>query len=685
MDFHPLLTIVSGLPTHVRQHLTATVAGLPSGMTPEATGELEVHGILMDLTKENYNLLDLNQEMDVVLRRADLPGAEPEPLQIAEPQPGSGPTAAITQELEQIEASFAALTRTIDRLQEQLRSTVNERQQVATQLESLPTASPERLAEEREHLKTRLDAAIAAIGESSEFSDHRRSIELRINELIGTSEQLKQDMKHLERLDPTSVRQAFRALEMSAGSSAPDPRALALADELDRVAESVVMAMSRQAGARSQVAELSARRDQAHQEFLVAQAAVSSPAVDESVIEELESVHDQIFELDGRSAKAAGGKGRRRLEELKQRESQLLGSLGFDTWSSYVMGQVDMGAGEVAEHRLAAAKAGLALAEEELAKARRMTVPDDPELVRLRTLQHQLLGEAGRILGHAPAADASVELRSVRVTQQSPTGMRVEDAAAALRLALQDAGTAVPARSISVEELKGIASNWLESVRDLDDRVSAVRAQRTAVEQEISALGEQFEHLELSVQRAAATPEIQQMRDRLGQYNRAIEQAQGSAQQRVELEQRQHRLSDAERDLRSALSEREAAATRLNDQRADAQSRLRYAEQAETNRGYSGQSQFGAASTASDSAGVEAVEWYVLARLAQQRSVSFVGSVPLVIDDAFVDWRFEDIEDIFTRLERMSEVIQIIYLTEDPSIIRWGQRLGAGAKIISPR
>ena len=80
--------------------------------------------------------------------------------------------------------------------------------------------------------------------------------------------------------------------------------------------------------------------------------------------------------------------------------------------------------------------------------------------------------------------------------------------------------------------------------------------------------------------------------------------------------------------------------------------------------------------------GAEAVEWYVLARLAQQRSVSFVGSVPLVIDDAFLDWSIDLLGDVFSRLERMSAVIQILYLTEDPDVGDWARRLGPDRALV---
>ena len=73
---------------------------------------------------------------------------------------------------------------------------------------------------------------------------------------------------------------------------------------------------------------------------------------------------------------------------------------------------------------------------------------------------------------------------------------------------------------------------------------------------------------------------------------------------------------------------------------------------------------------------IDRLEWYVLARLAQQRSLSYVGSVPLAIDDAFADWTIDEVRGIFDRLARMSEVIQVVYLTDDIDVIAWARGLG---------
>jgi uncharacterized protein YhaN len=74
--------------------------------------------------------------------------------------------------------------------------------------------------------------------------------------------------------------------------------------------------------------------------------------------------------------------------------------------------------------------------------------------------------------------------------------------------------------------------------------------------------------------------------------------------------------------------------------------------------------------------GPEAVEFYLLARLAALRSASFAGSVPLVIDDALRGLSQPDVEQVLHKLERMSESVQIVYLTDDPRVSSWADLIG---------
>jgi hypothetical protein len=68
---------------------------------------------------------------------------------------------------------------------------------------------------------------------------------------------------------------------------------------------------------------------------------------------------------------------------------------------------------------------------------------------------------------------------------------------------------------------------------------------------------------------------------------------------------------------------------------------------------------------------VDQVEFYVLGRLAAQRSVGIVGSVPVVFDDAFAGLTESAVVRLLHRLERLSEAVQVVYLTDDPMVLGW--------------
>jgi hypothetical protein len=86
-----------------------------------------------------------------------------------------------------------------------------------------------------------------------------------------------------------------------------------------------------------------------------------------------------------------------------------------------------------------------------------------------------------------------------------------------------------------------------------------------------------------------------------------------------------------------------------------------------------------------ESPAADEVEWYLLARLAAQRSVSYAGSVPLVIDDALAGLEEEEVRHLLDRLERMAAAVQVIYLSDDPTVARWAESAGPDrAAVVTP-
>ncbi|MEX2294274.1 MAG: hypothetical protein WD691_10850 [Acidimicrobiales bacterium] len=83
-----------------------------------------------------------------------------------------------------------------------------------------------------------------------------------------------------------------------------------------------------------------------------------------------------------------------------------------------------------------------------------------------------------------------------------------------------------------------------------------------------------------------------------------------------------------------------------------------------------------AAEVASDATPIKELEWYLLARLASQRSVSVAGSVPLLLHDTLRGFDAEDVDYLLTRLERMAEAVQVIVISDDPVVVSWASSVG---------
>jgi hypothetical protein len=83
--------------------------------------------------------------------------------------------------------------------------------------------------------------------------------------------------------------------------------------------------------------------------------------------------------------------------------------------------------------------------------------------------------------------------------------------------------------------------------------------------------------------------------------------------------------------------------------------------------------------TAPSEGGVDlsAIENFLVDRVEALRSVSFAGSVPLLIDDALVDLDVSGKEKVLDRLDREADDVQIVYVTSgDSAVMAWAERVG---------
>jgi hypothetical protein len=70
---------------------------------------------------------------------------------------------------------------------------------------------------------------------------------------------------------------------------------------------------------------------------------------------------------------------------------------------------------------------------------------------------------------------------------------------------------------------------------------------------------------------------------------------------------------------------------------------------------------------------VEDLEWYLLGRLASQRSVSYVGSVPMLVDGVLDGLPPGAAVEVLERLEPVSASVQLIVVADDPAVVAWAE------------
>jgi uncharacterized protein YhaN len=71
-------------------------------------------------------------------------------------------------------------------------------------------------------------------------------------------------------------------------------------------------------------------------------------------------------------------------------------------------------------------------------------------------------------------------------------------------------------------------------------------------------------------------------------------------------------------------------------------------------------------------------------RFDAQRRVSYAGSLPLVINDALHDLDTSDTRDVLSDLQALSESVQVVYLSDDPTIVGWAEDAGFQRAAVVP-
>jgi hypothetical protein len=679
LDFHPIITVVSQLGPAGRQLILDAVAALPRGADPGCGGLVEAHGVILDLGVETLQMLDLSSDLDVLLRRSDIasdviaaaaPQAEVTDVPTVEQFLTATP-AGVHPELDavrygQLDAreAVAVLRDAAERAQLAVREASGRRERAALVLDEAQRAL-ENAGEEAQNLE------VAA----RDVAARRTELELQVEALGAELAQIDRSLDELSAIDTRPIQVLLDALrDPEPEEYVPSDRAEELADEFLRLQTAVGELLDGLEEEGRGPAAAEQRLEEARAELTAAEKALAKPDLSPEDIVELEAAHDAVLAAEKRGSGAFSRRNQKKLDELRAEEQAVLDRVGFPTWSAYVMGAGLLAIDPFAQERLERARFALEAAEAEWAQISAVLEADPEHRALLDQLEAVYL-EAFDLLGGDEPDDLEQALRDLEVPKGEVTTQELVDAMDyQLGLVGLDLG-----ENPGVDRAIVVAEAFIEETAGITARVEELRSERVDIERrkaeaelELSALPELGADVdgETAIDLMSARHEARPWSDD-GPSDDDI----------VALEQELAMTAEEEQDAIDLLEAREALVDTATRVEAVATGKLmRVAAELLEQSPSLHQSGDTAVEMPPDGetadAGQELTESYVLSRLAAHRNISFAGSVPLVLDDALADLDADQVRNLLGRLERMADTVQIIYLTDDETVIGWALAAG---------
>lgn len=723
IEFHPRLSVVSGLDGEARQRLVAALASLPSGGGGGAlvgfSGEIEANGIVLDLEPESLALLDLDPRLDVVVRNQDLLSCgrvAPEGGMRGDPGdalPTPDALDAARRASRDAAATHGLLRQSLNDLEAVHRRVLARRSALASALADAG-GSPRGLLDDDageegsaeaisvvEHTVMRASTAVLdSHGPTPEAVAALAAAAARVDRLRTRRDETVAALEPLIDIDTAAVRAALAEVpEAESSAEVPDPVAQAAADELEAaIAALDAYDAQLEAGGDGPLAAYR-RLDAAQRRFLAAEAAVRPPVIDPADAEALEAAHDELLEAELRltASRIPSKKMKERLDDAAAVEQEILARMGFATYTAFVMSTTV----PVVSPELRAAHAQ-AQADYEQADAAFghavAAVEQDPQRAPLATAVDRAQAKGQALAEVLDERDLLAALRATTMVDEAHRA-RAAEAAATLRAALESAGVDFGDLELSDEDVIDVARVWLGDMEAATRRRGELEAALASLEDEIAAAEVDLSQLATSAPNVASYEEEDE-EDEEDDRGRpptdtdvtpevhAPDRAAGDPRGDDAPRERVPGGDLARRDLESGLAELDQEAASLAEQ-VDAQGSLLAAAAAALEgarahlaalegRGVVEERGFAVSTTfaAVDGHGAEVsdltqVEWYLLSRLAAHRSVSYAGSVPLVLDDPFGRVADDDVEYLLERLVRTSDAVQVIFVGDDPRVHRW--------------
>jgi len=744
VELHPRLTVLLSAPADVRAELARILTAVVSGTPVDADGQVELHGVIVGLRNRAFDVgsaarvdpvLDLAAPRPL---RASVTPVPPRPPGAESPPPGpespargpesppAGPGPSDGRpvvEIRSIEDHLgpeppdpARRTRQIAtdelvRLRAELRSLDGERailarsaDEVRGDLDSFARATLDVALGQLEAVESRRRSAVEERAAWDAENEERRA------ELVSTVARLREALAAVPPADLDPLRRALDDLRSAREPSRrPDPTCRGLAVELEDLRRSMEALETRRLAVEETLGAALEQLAEAEAELELARDSIRSPELHPAVVRQLEAVRDEIFELEERGGRVAAVRHRRRIDELRSEEALLLDQLGFDTYTAFVMGRPNRETESVRAIREDRARSRLDQLTEEVDRLRQ-ELPGGTEDVWNRDERDRIVDAAAEHLG--TSADGLrrlttaelIELLQSQVERPSPTASaEILTASGRVAAALVAAGAPAPAAVADPEVMSDLAEAWLADEPARNARREAVTVELEQAERELEA-HEGARSADDGGRLADLDAELRALQARVAAGEEAVTRHERATAELAELRARELELRDRERDLLVRISDRERLLEVLGSDAPPDPTSL--PPQMPDLPPVSGAGSW-VGPPPEVVAGVVAEEgrpddtaealqrvvqrdasvlwpidreWQLLARLGEVRSLGTVGSVPLLVHG--IDAASVETPALLHRIASMSELVQMIVLSDDERLGRWCDGLDVDARLL---
>ena len=538
LDFHPMVTVVTGLTPAGRDIVLRVAGSLPRSADPGYNGLLEAHGVLFDLSRSTLELLDLQSDIDVLVAAPDLPagvqqqGTTQQLRGEQASEPGAGPTTSdepATDEPATDDSSTGEATgeATGDLNAGKSGESSRGREEVLDFIESAPPGLSEefdqakrRRADAREALGILREAAAKAQVEFDKVLARQKMAEAELNVAressgamlrlvvdeteaepqIDIGEVLRQRAELTGKIDAAEGRIAVIARgleELSAIDTrplsvlldaihnpqpieyVPSERAHELADEVidleRRVADLEAELDKRGLASGAALKQLEGSR----QELANAEKAMRKPELTPEDVTELEAAHEAVLDAETKAGGAFKRGGQKRLDQAINRQQEVLDRIGFPTWSAYVMGAGLLAIDHAAEMRLEKARSDMEAAEAHWGHVCE-EIEGNPEHRHLLDRIEEVYLEAFDLLGGQEPEDLEAALRELQVPKREVTNEELVDA---LAYQLELVGLQLP-EGAGADLTIMAAEAFIDEASAIYSRIAELRDERATIEAE---------------------------------------------------------------------------------------------------------------------------------------------------------------------------------------------------------